>query len=333
MTDYQRFITAENGELDTALFEANVRDYEGETAVNRSIEETLAVADKDVDFWWLNNGVTIVASKVQPANKLLQLEAPQIVNGLQTSTEIFKRTRAAGGDGDDRSVLVKVIQVSEHGVRERIIRATNSQTSFGPSALRATDRVQRHIEDYLHRYDIHYERRRRFYFNQGVAMEKIISIDTMGQAITSVAVQLPHVARATPSRVFDSEIYDKAFHVEHPVEMFAAAIQLLRQCDRYLKNVRAESPENFRFQLAMLAAIYAAGTSRPAAKQLAELENVDVPAGLLQVAYEQIQGAYTKEGRRRRVFLLDSLAKSEEVTRTLLETATSQLRRGSGSLR
>jgi hypothetical protein len=327
LSDYQRFITADNGELDTALFEANVRDYEGETAVNRSIEQTLAIADEDVDFWWLNNGVTIVASKVQPANKLLQLEAPQIVNGLQTSTEIYKRTRAAGADIDNRSVLVKIIQVSEHSVRERIIRATNSQTSFGPSALRATDKVQRQIEDYLQRYDIYYERRRRHYFNQGVSMEKIISIDTMGQAITSIAVQLPHVARATPSRVFDSEIYEQAFHVEHPMQMFAAAIQLLRQCDRFLKNVKAESPENFRFQLAMLAAIYAARTLKPGTKHLADLENVDLEVATLQLAYEQIQSAYRKESLKRRVYLLDALAKNEEVTRALLEAAGSELRR------
>lgn len=331
LSDYQRFITSDNGELDTALFEANVRDYEGETAVNQSIEQTLSTADEDVDFWWLNNGVTIVASKVQPANKLLQLEAPQIVNGLQTSTEIYKRTRAAGVDRDNRSVLVKIIQVSDHAVRERIIRATNSQTSFGPSALRATDRVQRQIEDYLQRYDIYYERRRRHYFNQGIAMEKIISIDTMGQAITSVAVQLPHVARATPSKVFDSEIYEQAFHVEHPMQMFAAAIQLLRQCDRFLRDVKAESPENFRFQLAMLVAIYQARTLKPGTRHLAGLENVEVERGALQLAYQQIQDAYSKESLKSRVYLLDSLAKNGDVTRALLEGASSQLRRSSAS--
>jgi len=70
LDEYQRFITDGSGKLDASLFEANVRDYEGETGVNRSIQSTLEQEDRDVDFWWLNNGVTIVADKVQPASKL-----------------------------------------------------------------------------------------------------------------------------------------------------------------------------------------------------------------------------------------------------------------------
>lgn len=126
LTDYEAFITGTSGELDASLFEANVRDYEGETEVNKSIQETLAQGEPGIDFWWLNNGVTIVAARVQPANKMLELESPQIVNGLQTSTEIYKRQRAAGID-DRRSVLVKVIEARDDAVREKIIRATNSE--------------------------------------------------------------------------------------------------------------------------------------------------------------------------------------------------------------
>lgn len=104
LDEYQRFITDPSGRLDASLFEANVRDYEGETGVNRSIQSTLEHEDKDVDFWWLNNGVTIVADMVQPASKLLKLESPQVVNGLQTSHEIFKRG-GAHGFTENRSVL------------------------------------------------------------------------------------------------------------------------------------------------------------------------------------------------------------------------------------
>jgi hypothetical protein len=221
LEDYEDFITTEDGELDTALFEANVRNYEGQTDVNQSIEETLNRSDAAVDFWWLNNGVTIVASRIQPANKILELEAPQIVNGLQTSTEIYKRSRRDVSAKDGRSVLVKVIEAKDSGVRERIIRATNSQTAFGPSTLRATDQVQRQIEDYLFKHGVYYERRRRLYLNQGIPLDKIVSIDLMGQALVSVVVRLPHLARSTPSKVFNREIYDLAFKLEYPIEMYA----------------------------------------------------------------------------------------------------------------
>jgi hypothetical protein len=110
LADYEDFITGPGGQLDVSLFEANVRDYEGETDVNESIQDTLSNLEADVDFWWLNNGVTIVANRVQLANKILQLEAPQIVNGLQTSPANYKRRRREETAQDTRGLLIKVIQ-------------------------------------------------------------------------------------------------------------------------------------------------------------------------------------------------------------------------------
>lgn len=227
LADYERFITDDAGKLDASLFEANVRDYEGDTSVNRSIHNTLVQHDSHVDFWWLNNGVTIVAKRVQPAGKLLQLDAPQVVNGLQTSNEIYKRSKAEpeAGVDDARSVLVKVIQAEDDAVRDRIIRATNSQTSFGPSALRATDKVQRQIEEHLRSKGLYYERRRRHYFNQGFPVESLVSIDQMGQAVLSVLVQAPHIARGEVSRVFEEDLYDLLFAPSHPIEMYAACLR------------------------------------------------------------------------------------------------------------
>jgi hypothetical protein len=326
LSAYQQFISTSEGELDTSLFEANVRDYEGEVAVNQSIEKTLAVEDPDVDFWWLNNGVTIVASEVQPANKLLKLTSPQIVNGLQTSTEIYKRGRVSDTSDDNRSVLVKIIQANDPAVRERIIRATNSQTSFGPSALRSTDKVQRQIEDYLLTKDFYYERRRRQYYNEGRPMDRIISIDGMGQALLSSLVQVPHIARATPSRVFDSDIYDLAFSVDFSIQTFAAATHVLRQCDEFLRSARASSPEDFRFHLAMLAAIAATRKLKPTTQDLAKLEDVTLQPALLGAQYELLRTHYDLEAKRTSIYLLDLIAKNEKVTRGLLSEAGKRLR-------
>ena len=72
------------------MLEANVRDYQGKNTVNKSIYKTLENQTEE-DFWWLNNGITILASDVALINnKELQLTNPKIVNGLQTSTEIYK---------------------------------------------------------------------------------------------------------------------------------------------------------------------------------------------------------------------------------------------------
>jgi AIPR protein len=72
------------------IFEENVRDYEGATVINRVIANTLHQGDTAViDFWWLNNGVTIIGNRVGSSGKRLELEDPQIVNGLQSSKEVY----------------------------------------------------------------------------------------------------------------------------------------------------------------------------------------------------------------------------------------------------
>ncbi|MCU1493397.1 MAG: hypothetical protein JWO62_1161 [Acidimicrobiaceae bacterium] len=326
LNDYESFLTSERGELDTSLFEANVRDYEGETAVNRSIEATLATRDDAVDFWWLNNGVTIVASKVQLANKLLELETPQIVNGLQTSTEIYKRVRTVGKDADRRSVLVKVIEARDEAVRENIIRATNSQTAFGPSALRATDKVQRQVEEYLQGRGLWYERRRRHYFNLNKPLDRIVSIDTMGQALLSVAAQMPHVARGTASRVFDEDIYPLVFHPDYPVEMYAATIDLQRQCDTWLKRAVPEAQvEDYRFHLSMLAASALTRKMQPNRSDLAGLLNMELTTGLAAELLSDIRQVYEREARKVGAVLFDQLAKSPKVTEALLAKSKTRL--------
>lgn len=89
---YYDFITDEAGELNQAIFESNIRDYQGNVSVNTEIRSTLAESDtKGVDFWWLNNGITIVAKDVRLlTKKSLLITYPEIVNGLQTKKKVFQ---------------------------------------------------------------------------------------------------------------------------------------------------------------------------------------------------------------------------------------------------
>ena len=85
LTHYYSFITDENGSLRKYIFESNVRDYQGHNNVNNEIHNTLS-EDTTEDFWWLNNGVTILASDIsQTTPRQLLITNPEIVNGLQTS--------------------------------------------------------------------------------------------------------------------------------------------------------------------------------------------------------------------------------------------------------
>jgi hypothetical protein len=319
LADYERFITAPNGELDVSLFEANVRDYEGDTQVNRSIQQTLENVDPTEDFWWLNNGVTIVASEVQPANKLLKLESPQIVNGLQTSTEIYKRGKASHR-ADARSVLVKVIEAKDSSVRDRIIRATNSQTEFGPSVLRATDKVQREIEEYLETHGLYYERRRRYYFNLGKPVDRIVSIDEMGQAVLSVLVQRPDTARANPSKVYEPDIYETVFGSAWDLSVYYSCIKLLRAAgDHLVIDAGIGVVDDFKYNLAMLLGMVMTRSEQPSVGDIARISDDDFTTSTARDLVKIIQDEYAKANRSKKVLMYDQLAKDRFLTEAIKE--------------
>ena len=130
--------------------------------MNQDIEKSL-LKDIDINFWVLNNGVTIVADRGSSVAKDLTLENAQIVNGLQTSRSIFNYLKDKGVEGEKRSVLAKIIIKDDTVVIDKVIKSSNFQTPIPVSSLKATDEFQRKIEDYFKRHDIFYDRPKGFY--------------------------------------------------------------------------------------------------------------------------------------------------------------------------
>jgi hypothetical protein len=175
LAEFARFIRADDGGLRKTLFDANVRDYQGTTQVNEEIQKSLNAKGQE-NFWWLNNGVTVIAVKAVQSGKTITIEDPQVVNGLQTSTEIFKYFSSANTEGDEREVMVRIIVPGKAESSDRIIKATNSQTSIPQASLRATDKVHRDIEEYLEPFGLFYDRRKNMHKNEGRSTEQIIGI-------------------------------------------------------------------------------------------------------------------------------------------------------------
>jgi hypothetical protein len=59
----------------------NVRDYQGNTEVNQKIRDTLADTSCE-DFWWLNNGISVLCTHATVSGKTLAIENAEVVNGL-----------------------------------------------------------------------------------------------------------------------------------------------------------------------------------------------------------------------------------------------------------
>ncbi len=109
------------------VFESNIRQWmQFKTTVNKGLRETLQ--NDPGKFFYYNNGITIVVSDfIELENNLIELHAPQIVNGAQTSNSILdhaKRTKNMEG-----SMTVTIIKADDEQEQNNITKYRNSQNS------------------------------------------------------------------------------------------------------------------------------------------------------------------------------------------------------------
>jgi len=299
LRDFDGFIRDEAGKLRRNLFEANVRDYQGSTAVNDEISISLKAKDQE-DFWWLNNGVTIVAGKAIVSSKTLTLEDPQIVNGLQTSNEIYRYFSDSNTAGDERNLLVRVIVPTKPESRDRVIKATNSQTNIPPASLRATDKIHRDIEEHLRPYSLFYDRRKNLHKNDGRPLDQIISIPLMAQSVMSILLQRPDDARARPSSLLKKdEDYLRVFSTSIPIGVYRICALIVRRIDAYMRTdstLDARERNNVIFYVAMRVAAIASGKKNLSAIDVAAIELTKLDDDVIQKSLSAVKKLYDDLG-------------------------------------
>ncbi|WP_459479732.1 AIPR family protein [Clostridium saccharoperbutylacetonicum] len=234
LNDYYKFIMDENNNIRENIFENNIRHYQGEVDVNNNISLTLST-DIENDFWWLNNGITIISSNCRPMLKTLFLEDPQIVNGLQTSYTIGNYYEPT--ESDLRCILVKVVVSNTKKTIDKIISASNSQNAVPPVLLRATDDIQREIETYCLTKGYFYDRRKNYYKNKQKPANKIISIQNMAQAIEAILNYSPANARSKPTTLIKTESsYNKIFDPDINFGAFLTSAIVCKKVSDFIKN-------------------------------------------------------------------------------------------------
>jgi hypothetical protein len=245
LSNYYRFVADEYGNRRRHLFLSNVRDYEGNVAVNRAIADTLDRKAPE-DFWVLNNGVTILAGSARPAYKALVLEDPVVVNGLQTTMEIIHHFRR-GKEEDPRLILIRVVIPSTPHSRDRIIVATNSQTSIASGTLRATDGVHRDIEQYFESMGLYYERRRNSHRYEGRPLEAIVTMPYLARCVCAIRLQRPDLAvriNAQSRIVARADIYEQCFDSSQPLELYLNCVLIVRRVEAFLRVADLPSAED-----------------------------------------------------------------------------------------
>ncbi len=142
------------------LFEENIREYLGGTSgINKSIIATLKNPDERGNFFYYNNGITIICDSAKADAHKVDITNPQIVNGCQTVNsiaEVFKTIDNPDKDFNDVYVMVKILilEKKNNSFYRDIVRYTNSQNSINEKVFGATLQPFFTIQDKLKEYGI-----------------------------------------------------------------------------------------------------------------------------------------------------------------------------------
>ena len=334
LKNYFKFIV-DNGSMKKYIFDSNVRDYQNKTMVNKDIETSIK-ENPQIDFWWLNNGITIIAGKdSSQIGKKLSLKNVQIVNGLQTSYSIFNSLKDSDLDlvDDERSLFVKIILCDQKDVIDKIIRATNSQNAIPSGVLRATDNIQRDIEQYFLSKGYYYDRRKNYYRNLGKPRDKIISINLLSQCIVSLVLpeKNPSRARSNPTILIKKDDdYQKVFDPNYNYQVYLNSVLIFKKVDKELKKMMSEKEYKDDIELGKIIKLFKFHISRVL---ISELTQIGIPLAkdlsddqiIEQINSEQIRNSIQvlkniiDEYRKNNSQSIDNISKQTEFSRFITE--------------
>ncbi len=300
--DYYEFLVSEDNELKEYLFEANIRDFQNKNnEVNEEILKTLDKKD-NIDFWWLNNGITILVEELEIKPKSLILTMPRIVNGLQTSYCIFENKRNIPPlfkTQDKRSVLIKVIKTLDEKIMENIIFATNNQTPINTADLIANEQIQKDIEEYFKNKGYFYERRNNFYkrkreFNPN----KIINKSTLFQCTMAVIEKAPSIARNSPKTIIYESNYSSLFNKNVDIEIYFNIYKIYENLSNFIRNIsKSEDPlsrkygtsiVSFKLHLLLISVIILLNNSNYKSEDLKEI-NINISTNIFERALKILE--------------------------------------------
>lgn len=224
---------------DDLLLERNIRRYLGLHAnrVNSAIHETLVAPDRRQDFYFFNNGITMVCRKfrhnaLQGENYQLKIEGMQIINGGQTCKTIQQTLNQPDllAGFEKVFVLLRLYELADEDqefVRD-ITYATNSQNPVDLRDLRSNDEIQKQLEIGMSGLGYTYKRQR----DDSGSGSSVITAMIAAEATLAIWRHMPQQARFRRKEHF-GKLYSSIFN-----NLQAAQALLAVLIFRMVENVR-----------------------------------------------------------------------------------------------
>ena len=217
-----------------AIFHENIRGYRGQNQVNRELITT--IANEPENFLIYNNGITATSSNIVKDDVFLNCDRFQIINGCQTASTL-KEFSSSTKKLDDGTILsdqekqeilkklrvqVRILDVGKGDknriIKDKLIKANNTQTPITASDFRSTDSVQVHIEN-----TINNNKNKNYFYRGGEKPKKLFykrKVGALNKKLTNTLIikltdltesvfafeQNPYELSANKKLLYDDEI-------------------------------------------------------------------------------------------------------------------------------
>ncbi len=233
-----------------SLLQRNIRRYLGlhENRVNLAIQSTLVNPDCRENFYFFNNGITIICENfrynaLQSENFELKLQGMQIINGGQTCKTIQQTLNnpELPSEYQNTFVMVRVYELSkeDQSFVTDITYATNSQNPVDLRDLRSNDDLQKQLELGVKNLGYVYKRQR----EQGSVGSNTLTSLTVAEAVLAIWREKPHQAKFRRKEHF-GKFYDDIFKNLNAAQAILATL-IFRQVENERKRPSHKNPPTF----------------------------------------------------------------------------------------
>jgi hypothetical protein len=239
------------------LLERNIRRYLGlqGNRVNEAIQGTLRNPNDRQNFFFYNNGVTLICNRfeynaLQSDNYIVRVDGLQIINGGQTCKTIQTTLTSLTKEEDTKNIesafaLVRLYQVGgedSNSLVRTITYATNSQNPVDLRDLRSNDSIQKNLELSIKDLGFEYRRQR----NEAAVRSTEITSGTAAEAILSVWRRRPQQAKFRSGEHF-GKLYDNIFRSDINGAQTIIAVLLFRIAENKRKRPPPKTPDFVRY--------------------------------------------------------------------------------------
>ncbi|WP_136192835.1 AIPR family protein [Actinomyces procaprae] len=244
------------------IFDDNVRLHLGaNNPVNQRISETLYSQHRG-QFPFLNNGLTVIATKLETQGDNFLASGYQIVNGGQTSHQIMQ-WMGSKEVREDESLLsslwipIKIISSTDPDVRSRVTVATNLQTAISNADIQSSTQMAKDVEEFFARTGpegLRYERQGR---ENGISFPRtrVVSTSDINRAVSATILGESSRAIASPKEL---EGDSSPVWKDYPVEAYYYAAWIVYRIERYFAREASRSAlKAAKYHIAMLVSVMA----------------------------------------------------------------------------